>query len=448
MRFRHLAPMLLLAAHAAHAQTAGPPAIRLTPAALREDIAAFRSIVSGDRSYAPAARAEMERRVAILERALDTIGMAAFEIELTRLVALADNGHTNAQAASRSTRFNRIPVRLTPLGDGFYVLRARGTHADLLGARLVAIDGRPVATVRTTVHTLTGGATGWRDRFAPYAFESPQQLHTLGAADQADAATYRFQLADGRSMERRIAADPPDATRPRNGTARWMFPDVALPNEGAGWRSLLPADRAPWALQEIATPFRWREAPELRAMVIELRQTANAPGQRIADFLAQVEAELRRRQPMNVVLDMRINGGGDLNTTRDFMKALPTLIPGRVFVLTSPYTFSAAISSIGYLEQAAPDRVTIVGEPVGDRLEFWAEGGPGTLPNSGIVIGRATERHDYANGCRRYTDCHGPVVRNPISVRTLAPDIAAPWTIEAYRVGRDPGMEAVAGALR
>ena len=183
-------------------------------------------------------------------------------------------------------------------------------------------------------------------------------------------------------------------------------------------------------------------------MVIELRQTANAPGRPIAAFLAEMEAELRRLQPKHVVLDMRINGGGDLNTTRNFMKALPTLVPGRIFVLTSPYTFSAAISSVGYLEQAAPERVTIVGEPVGDRLEFWAEGRGATLPNSGIGVSRATERHDYINGCREYTDCHGPVVRNPISVKTLAPDIAAPWTIEVYRAGRDPAMQAVAAALK
>jgi hypothetical protein len=145
---------------------------------------------------------------------------------------------------------------------------------------------------------------------------------------------------------------------------------------------------------------------------------------------------------------MRVNGGGNLNTARDFMKRLPELVPGRIFALTSPWTFSAAISSIGYLEQAAPGRVTIVGEEIGDRLEFWAEGRPTTLPHSGVVISLATERHDYVNGCRAYTDCHGPVVQNSIAVPSLGPDIVAPWTIEAYRAGRDPGMQAIVAALR
>jgi hypothetical protein len=149
-----------------------------------------------------------------------------------------------------------------------------------------------------------------------------------------------------------------------------------------------------------------------------------------------------------VVLDMRFNGGGNLTTARDFMKRLPALVTGRIFVLTSPVTFSAAISSIGYLKQAAPDRVTIVGEGVGDRLVFFAEGSRVTLPNSGTMISFSTQRHDYNTGCRPYSDCHPPVVANPIAVPSLAPDVAAPWTIDAYRVGRDPGMEAVAAELR
>ena len=90
----------------------------------------------------------------------------------------------------------------------------------------------------------------------------------------------------------------------------------------------------------------------------------------------------------------------------------------------------------------------IVGEEVGDRLIFFAEGRGVTLPNSGIGIGVATERHDYQTGCKPYKDCHGPVACNPISVPTLTPDIAAPWTIAAYRAGRDPAMDAVAAAVK
>ena len=79
---------------------------------------------------------------------------------------------------------------------------------------------------------------------------------------------------------------------------------------------------------------------------------------------------------------------------------------------------------------------------------MWAEGDIVELPHSGAAMLNATERHDYQTGCRPYDDCHGPVVRHPISVPALDPDLAAPWTLEAYRDGRDPGMEAIVAALR
>lgn len=428
---------------AAQAASATDPA-----AARREDLRHFRTeFLERDRAYSAPRRAEAETRLTRLERDAASLSPAQFELELARIVALADNGHTMAFAGPRSRRFNRVPFRLTPFGEQLYVLRTDTAHADLLGARLAAVDGRSASDLIAVARTLAGGTNGFRDRNAGFLLESPEQLHALGAARGRDAASYRFVLTNGRTVERRIAARPPDAGRDQSGSGRWLYPEP-LENDQGAWRLLLAPAQAPWALQDAAVPFRWRQAPELDAMVIELRQNHDAPGRPIRDVLAEITEEIRRASPRHLVLDLRMNGGGDLNTTRDFMKSLPTLVPGRIFALTSPWTFSAAISSVGYLEQAAPERVTIVGEMVGDRLEFWSEGRVIELPHSGARILYATERHDYRTGCRPFQDCHGPVVRNPISVPSLAPDIPSPWTIEAYRAGRDPAMEAVGEALR
>ena len=86
-------------------------------------------------------------------------------------------------------------------------------------------------------------------------------------------------------------------------------------------------------------------------------------------------------------------------------------------------------------------------EPVGDRLNFFSEGKTVTLAHSKEILLHATERHDYQTGCRPFDDCHRNVVTRPITVKHLDPDIAAPWTLEDYIAGRDPGMEAVAKAV-
>ncbi|HYV20188.1 MAG TPA: hypothetical protein VFC25_14280 [Verrucomicrobiae bacterium] len=439
MRLLQMLGMAWSLAAAATAVAAGGD----TAALRRADLAEFRSkFLDQDRSYPAAARAEAEARLARLEKDAAGPGAAAFELELARIVALADNGHTSLFAGPRSRRFNRIPLRLEPFGERFFVLRAAGPLADLLGAELTDIDGHPVADLLAAARSLQGGVPSHRDRTAPYLFESPDQLFALGLAKASDAAVYRFATPGG-VVERRITAEPPDPDRGRANADRWLFPD-RLSSEGETWKTLLGPEQAPEALRHPEEPYRRHAAPELDALVVELRQN---DGDGIQRFLSETTRAIREARPKNLVLDMRLNGGGDLNNTRDFAESLPSLVPGRIFVLTSPWTFSAAISTVGYLKQKAPSRVTLVGEAVGDRLVFFAEGRPVTLSNTGIVLLPSTQRHDYKDGCREFTDCHGAVVRHPIAVPTLDPEIPAPWTIETYRAGRDPGMEAIAAAL-
>jgi hypothetical protein len=311
----------------------------------------------------------------------------------------------------------------------------------------VAIDGRSIDDLRALARSLQGGTPAYRDRYAGYLFESPEQMHALEAVPSPEAATYTFATLDGRTIERRIAAEAPDSGRPRANASRWMYP-APLEGEGSDWRALLSAERAPWSFQDPETPFRWRDAPDLDAVIVELRRNDDAPKRSILPFLKEVERERVRLGRPRVVLDMRFNGGGDLTTTADFMREWPGRLgpDGHLFVLTSPWTFSAGISSTGYLVQAGNGRVTTVGESPGDRLMFFAEGRPAQLP-SGAFVGLATERHDYHTGCRGFTDCHPYVAKRSIAVDTLDPAIAAPWTVEAYVAGRDPAMEAVATAI-
>ncbi len=84
---------------------------------------------------------------------------------------------------------------------------------------------------------------------------------------------------------------------------------------------------------------------------------------------------------------------------------------GRIYVLEGSRTFSAAITSIGYLKQAGGKRVVLVGEPPGDRMMFFAEGKEVKLPHSGVTITASRQRHDYRDGCRKFDDCFAGVAQ-------------------------------------
>ena len=132
--------------------------------------------------------------------------------------------------------------------------------------------------------------------------------------------------------------------------------------------------------------------------------------------------------------------------THDLMAALPDLTNGRVYHLVSGNTFSAAIVNLASTVEVAPERTLLVGEPIGDRLQFWAEGWAYTLPNSGCRARYSTGFYDLQNGCEGLFRCAwGSLHIFPILVEALDLDVPAQLTFEAYAAGRDPALEAVLG---
>ena len=411
----------------------------------QEDIGIFRSgFLAVDRAYSPSARAEAERRLSTLERRAGSTPPASFAVEICRIVALADNGHSICHAPGDS-----IDLSFAPFGDDFFVLKAQPDYADLLGARLLTIDGRSISRIRHAIRSMAGGVPAHRDLLSAPILAKPSLLYALGIAHAAQTATYRLETRDGRIVERQLSTD-------------------SHPSSWVNLQSEHPA----WASQEINEAFRWRDAPELDAVVIQLRQNADRGDRKIAAFLEEAEDAREQLGRKNIVLDMRWNVGGDFLQTRDFILAWPQRMPtpSRFFILIGPSTFSAGIASVAYLKQAGRDRVILIGEPVGDRLMFFAEGNrPTILPHSRIALLAALQRDDFKDGCRHYNDCavdlaqpgaaHAPPSetlppeklaelersgRKPLEIHSLEPDKQAPWTMQDFLSGRDPGIDTVA----
>jgi hypothetical protein len=416
----------------------------ITAVQVREDVAALRQdFLAPSRSFSPAARAEAESLLAKLERENAPLGLASFGIELCRIAALADDGHTACDLRNLTEKFDSVPLRLASFGDELYVVGASAGNEDLLGTRVSGIDGRPIGVARDGAESLRGGSIAHRRQAIFSVVLTPEVAYALGVSRSPAAATYRFEARDGRAIERTLAAAPSPPS--------------------SDWRWLVPEDRLPWAWQKLDEFFRLRDAPELDAVVVQLRSNNDMPGHSLADFLRGVEGTLKKHKRRNIVLDLRFDDGGDLLKTRDFALSLPARVGrgGHVFALLGPRTFSAGIATAAYLKQAGGKRVVLVGEPPGDRLTFFAEGRSVVLPQSRLAISPATARHDYHDGCRAFDDCfaavaqpgkptgsplniESTVVRRPIAIATLEPDLAAPWSLDAFVAGRDPALEAMA----
>jgi len=414
----------------------GPPAD--ATAARMQDLAYIAALPDVDRSFTPEAAARFRDRIARLRAEAGSLDSARFFMGIAEAVALSGNAHTNVDAVSWRAQLNSAPVRFFWFPEGLFVIRATAAHADLLGERVVAIDGRdPEALEREAARYFAGTAEYVRV-MSPLLLESPQALHVLHPEASAASLVVRVQDAAGRTrdveLEALAAGTAPREPKP----GRFLSPVRLRDERGEGWRALLESTPIPPSLRE---PDRTMYATRLAEGVLYLhlwriRDVAGEPiGAGILRALGGAGTPPWRR----IVLDLRFDAGGDYPTVYRALRALPDrLAPGgRLAILTDETTFSAAIIAAVLARHFAGPRAAVLGSRVGDRLAFWAEGTPARLPNSGIEVGVSTGYHDWSRGCRALR-CWWPNIWYGVAGGDLTPDVPVAWRFADYRRGVDP----------
>jgi hypothetical protein len=409
--------------------------------AQRQDLGYFRRLIALDRSFEPAGRTEAIRRLDALEALSSVLDRPHFQVALMQIDALADNGHSRVES-ERSAAEAELPVHVAAFSDGLYVMRATDINADLLGGRVRAVDGQSIDAVMTQLEQLRGGTAPWRRLLASQYLTQLDLLYGIDVAPDMQHSTWTIETPAGAVVSRRLEAYAPPASEPAVPAARWLSSE-SLTGMKAQWRAVEPAQQLPLAWIDFDQAFRSLPLPGTCAQLVQFKSNSDQGGRSIREFASNTQGQLRQIQPCSVILDLRYDGGGDYMNTYGFAHDLPKLIPpnGRIIVLTGPATFSAGISTAAAVKHAGQGRVVIVGEPVGDRLQFYSEGGTACLPNSPLCVAYETGKHDYQHACTDWDVCFWLNYFFSFQVRSLDPDEFIPLSFRDWRSGVDPVLD-------
>jgi hypothetical protein len=418
------------------------PAVNATSPleAQRQDLAHFKQLLELDRAFSPAARAQAAQRIAALEALPTVLDRPHFRVALMQITALADNGHTRLGYDSGAAP-RQLPVRIALFADGAYVMRAKDEAGDLLGGRIVAIDGMPIDAALARLETLRGGSQQWRRVYAAEYLMLQDMLHGLDIAPDADRSTWTVLTPQGTSITRALAAYELRPDQPDPFVERWLSSEP-LAGLDKAWQTYQP-EALPLSLQDYDTPFHTGLLPDGCTRYVQYKSNDDENGQSIRDFTAKLESEMRAEPPCALVMDLRYNDGGNYVKTAHFMRHVTGYTaPGApVYVLTGSFTFSAGLVSTAFIKHTGGDRVQLLGTMVGDRTQFFAEGGRGCLPNYPLCVGYATGKHDYHSACRNLQECFWVNYFFPTRVTSLAPDETIELSFADWRRGRDPVYE-------
>jgi hypothetical protein len=292
----------------------------------------------------------------------------AFIVRLQRMLALVHSGHTVIALEGIERWARTLPVNFETLNDSLYIVAADRAYADLVGARIVGIGGRPVEDALAVLDSLASVD----NRFGVYRARArnlrwPQISAALGLAPDDSTAQFDVVTLAGARKSERIRARPavafvggPPGYQFIPGAPDWITVD-----------SLRRDVPLPLSRRDLRSAFWFTHLPNVRTVYLGLNSVADTPGESLADFATRLLGFVDSVRAARLIIDLRANNGGN-------SRLLPPLIDGiarsrlnrdgRLYALIGPYTFSAGMNAAGMLERQT--RVTFVGEPSGSRRRY------------------------------------------------------------------------------
>ncbi|HET9040578.1 MAG TPA: hypothetical protein VFN40_10430 [Gemmatimonadales bacterium] len=369
-------------------------------------------------------RAEFTRAVRRLDARIPTLRRHEVILELARLAARVGDGHTNvAPARDSAIGFHALPVRLYLFADGLYVRAADSAHAGLIGARVLRLGHATAEAAVAAVRPLIGCDNEMGARFAaPFLLVMPEVLHGLGFID--DLGDVPLVLERGGRRED-VVLQPAGLTSlmARDTDRSWEVPAGWVDARGApeGW---------PLWLRQPGNKFWFEHLAAQRALYVQFNEVGDKPEQTVARFADSLFAFARAHAVDRLVLDLRLNGGGNGDLNRPLVlgliRAESLSARGHLFVLIGRRTFSAAQFLVSELEHWTG--AIFVGEPTASRGNAYGDSYRIRLANSGVTVRVSTLYWQLSD---------------PRDTREWTPpEVATDLTFEDYRRNRDPALEA------
>ncbi len=383
------------------------PHLDLTTDAWREDVAFFARELPRRHAnaFSSLSRERFDAEIAALLRELPQLDGDGVFVRLMRVANLVGDGHTQLLFPRDSPRF---PLGLRRFGSDYRVVAvARGAER-ALGARVVSIDGRPIAEVRDLLWPLSpaGETSELRElRVAGY-LSNGLLLHGERVIADRNAARYSLVDEGGNPLTQAVRGGPP--------------------GDYGSWERI--PGSPPLSGQRADVPFWFSYLSQFKTTYVSFRGYDG-----LAENARTLFAALERDRPDKLIIDLRNNGGGDntegLKHLVEPLRRLESINkPGHLYVLIGVATFSAAMNNAAHFRERTS--AILVGEAIGERPNSYQEPREVKLPNSGLILRVSTQYYAFVRD--------GENVIRPD--RTIVP------TWSEFRSGRDPVMEWVLAA--
>ncbi len=348
-------------------------------------------------------KAEFERRVKELDAAIPRMSESEIRAGIAQLVAAVGDGHTQAGFASDRL----LDLSFQDFPEGLFIVGAPKDHADVIGARVISVDGTPAGELRKRLSPFIAEENEFSSQAYVSLMRHAAALQVSGIIHSQESAEFVLQQ-DGRpltlSLRARLTSEPP--------------PDLA------------PAPMTqPLYLKDRHANYWYEYLSDSKTLYINYNSCAEMASLPFQRFAQEVVEQAAKEAPEKVVIDLRRNGGGSSSVWRPLLEALhknPALRPrGELYGLISRGTFSSGL--LNAIQLRRDFHALLAGEPTVEKPNHYGEMRAFSLPNSAIAV--------------HYSTKYFPELKD--DPPALMPDLRIPLTAADYFAGRDPVLEAI-----
>lgn len=341
--------------------------------------------------------------------------LSDFEVamKLQQLIASMGDAHT-ALSLKPFLNFNKIlPLSLMWFDDGIWIQATTKDNESILGSKLLGINDIPIHTVVDSLCTLftTDNKATVKKTF-PQLFPLVQLLEYFGFSS---SDSVQLQLENNGEI--------------RNYT---ILPERMNRSNTV---EILP-DPMPLCYQNGRAFFWDKVQKEDNVFYIQYNRCAgseNPPGgfrgdvQKLPSFKSFQEAvidTILHHDFDKVIIDIRLNGGGNSAQGTEFVKELSTIEKinqkGKLYVIVGRRTFSSAI--INAMDFKNMTKAILVGEETAGKPNHLGEVRLLKLPSSGMTLQYSTKYFK----------------RTGEDLKTITPDQVVETNFNDFKEGRDP----------
>ena len=331
-------------------------------------------------------------------------------VEFLKVIASLRDGHSSIRGGDRYEHFGYLPFTAQWFDSALYVTRAHQKYRQALGAKIIEIDGVPIAAVVDRLKTVVPHANESRfKKFSPYYLHLPGLLYGLGIAKGPGQAVLTLETDGGETLAVKMVhlEEASEADMINFGSNLENLPLYRQQQDKAYW-------------------FMYLEEEQL--LYLNYNRVTSMEEESIWSFSDRLFQFIEDHEIKKMVVDIRDNGGGSGAYRAALWKGIQSNAKvnqrGKLFVITGYNTFSAAISFASYLELRT--QAIFVGEGVCDHLISPGDDATCELPNSRVKIGLSKLFHEKSFYLDERT--------------TLEPDFPLQTSFQDYATGNDPAL--------